>query len=200
MADDEALAGTSASSGCVAPDVAEAALERVLTSRTFAGTPVLQRLLRHLVRSAMRGEPPGATKEYVLGVEVFNRDSTFDPRTDTIVRAHARRLRTRLNEYYQTEGRDDPVRIDLPKGSYVAIFRERDACVCGESQSAVHPTAFTAPSTMCVSERPESQALNSVSHPVPLTAPSTTLRSTPHSPRAAEKVPEMAVASYSSST
>lgn len=62
-------------------------------------------------------------KEYVLGVEVFDKDVSFDPRTDPIVRVQARRLRTRLARYYETEGRADPILIDLPKGGYAPVFK-----------------------------------------------------------------------------
>ena len=55
-------------------------------------------------------------------MEVFDRPSSFDPRTDTIVRVEARRLRSKLKEYYEGEGRGDSVRIDFPKGSYVPTF------------------------------------------------------------------------------
>ncbi|HLW78666.1 MAG TPA: hypothetical protein VKU44_03615, partial [Terriglobia bacterium] len=65
-------------------------------------------------------------KEYLVGVEVFGRDGSYDPRIDPVVRVEAGRLRTRLAEYYRTEGQDDPVRIDLPKGTYVPDFRTRE--------------------------------------------------------------------------
>jgi TolB-like protein len=61
-------------------------------------------------------------KEYVVGVELFERGERFDPRTDTIVRVEARRLRAKLDEYYSGPGATDPVRIDIPRGSYVAVF------------------------------------------------------------------------------
>ena len=61
-------------------------------------------------------------KEYTLGVDVFDRGSDFDPRTDTIVRVQARRLRARLAEYYAGPGAADPVVIGLPKGSYAVSF------------------------------------------------------------------------------
>ena len=53
-----------------------------------------------------------------MGLEVFNRGPSFDPHTDTIVRVHARRLRTRLDEYYASEGRDDTIVLTVPKGHY----------------------------------------------------------------------------------
>jgi TolB-like protein/tetratricopeptide (TPR) repeat protein len=64
-------------------------------------------------------------KEYVLAIDVFRKDGSFDPRVDTVVRTEARRLRQKLTEYYQSEGRNDAVEIILPKGSYRAVFQAR---------------------------------------------------------------------------
>jgi len=66
-------------------------------------------------------------KEYSLGIAVFDRDASYDPRTDPIVRVEAGRLRSRLNEYYNTRGREDPIIIELPKGSYAVTVRQRSA-------------------------------------------------------------------------
>jgi predicted ATPase len=108
--------------GGIAGEAALDALARVLASETFAKAPVLRRLLDFLVDRTIRGRTD-ELKEYVLGVDVFDRGSTFDPRVDTIVRVQARRLRARLAEYYGGPGRDDPIVIDLPKGSYAVAFR-----------------------------------------------------------------------------
>jgi tetratricopeptide (TPR) repeat protein len=61
-------------------------------------------------------------KEYLIGLEVFDRQSGYDPGSDPIVRAEARRLRARLAEYYRDFGQHDPVHIELPKGTYVPVF------------------------------------------------------------------------------
>jgi tetratricopeptide (TPR) repeat protein len=101
------------------PDHAEvsAALDRVLLSPSFARSSRLTSFLRFIVNEQLcgRGTPP---KEYVLGVQVFDRDPDYDPRIDPIVRVQARQLRFKLREYYDTTGRMDPIRIELPKGSY----------------------------------------------------------------------------------
>src|SRR5262249_19621350 len=64
-------------------------------------------------------------KEYTIGIEVFRKNDDFDPRIDTVVRSEARRLRGKLLQYYQSEGKNDPIEIMLPKGSYRAAFRSR---------------------------------------------------------------------------
>jgi TolB-like protein len=101
-----------------------AALERILASRTFAGADRLSRFLRFIVERTLDGTG-GEVKEYVLGVEVFDRTEAFDPRLDTIVRVEARRLRARLADYYRDEGASDPLLIELPKGAYVPSFARR---------------------------------------------------------------------------
>ena len=62
-------------------------------------------------------------KEYTIGVRVLLRNSDFNPQLDSIVRINAGRLRRALNEYYNTLGRKDEIRIDIPKGSYVPVFQ-----------------------------------------------------------------------------
>jgi len=64
-------------------------------------------------------------KEYAIGVGAFRRAREFDPGADPIVRVQARRLRSKLEIYYQTEGREEAVRIEYPKGSYSPIFTRR---------------------------------------------------------------------------
>jgi hypothetical protein len=66
----------------------------------------------------------GQIKEYVLGVEVLVKGESFNPQLDPIARAEAGRLRKKLDEYYQTEGQNDSILIELPKGRYVPVFRK----------------------------------------------------------------------------
>ncbi len=61
-------------------------------------------------------------KEYTIATEVFGREGTYDPRTDSGVRVQAGRLRGKLQEYYAKEGREDRVIVDLPKGHYTPVF------------------------------------------------------------------------------
>ncbi len=99
-------------------------LERILASPGFTQAQRLSRLLRFTVEQVIHGEGD-SLKEYNLGTAVFDKDDSFDPRTDPIVRVEAGRLRTKLKEYYAAEGRDDPVLIDLPKGSYIPVVVRR---------------------------------------------------------------------------
>lgn len=62
-------------------------------------------------------------KEYVIALEVFERDHSFDPKTNAVVRVEASRMRRRLRQYFLDPGREDPIHIDLPTGSYVPRFK-----------------------------------------------------------------------------
>lgn len=104
----------------------EFSLARIEHSPAFRGSPRHRALLRHLVACAVAGEF-NALKESVLAVEVFGRPAAgFDPKRDTIVRVEARRLRGRLLRYYASDGRDAPIRIELPVGSYVPLIALRE--------------------------------------------------------------------------
>lgn len=100
-------------------------LARLLASKTFQQVDRLKRFARFIADEVLAGR--GAElKEYVIGVQVFGREASFDPRTDPIVRVQARRLRARLERYYREEGHADGVVIELPKGGYAPTFRRRE--------------------------------------------------------------------------
>ena len=109
-------------------------LRRILTSKIFAKSGQLRRLLRHLVETSLAGSG-SALKETVLGMDVFGRGLEFDPRIDPIVRVEARRLRSRLKLYYDEEGSCDPVVIHLEPGSYLPSFHLREPGPLLESES-----------------------------------------------------------------
>jgi TolB-like protein len=96
-------------------------LERILASTHFAAAEGARKLLRFLVEEKLSGRGQ-RLKEYTLAVEVFGRDPSFDSKTNPAVRVEASRLRRRLERYYLTLGREDPVLIELPRGSYVPGF------------------------------------------------------------------------------
>jgi tetratricopeptide (TPR) repeat protein len=96
-------------------------LSRVLASRPFQDAELLKRFLSYTVEHTLAGEGD-QLKEYRLGVDVFDRETSFDPRIDPVVRMAARRLRAKLQEYYEHEGAHDLIRIEVPKGGYAACF------------------------------------------------------------------------------
>ncbi|MFO1067349.1 MAG: hypothetical protein U1E14_02385 [Geminicoccaceae bacterium] len=120
------------------------ALQRALDSEAFAQSGRLRDLLRYLVEETLAGRG-SRLKGYTLGVEVFGRGDDFDPQADSIVRVEVGRLRTRLVEYYAGEGRDEPVRIDLAKGTYAPLFRTVATTVSGVAEVVPEPARVPPP-------------------------------------------------------
>jgi len=96
-------------------------LERVLQSRTLQGSESLKSFLKYVALKSIN-ESTDQLKEYTIATEVFGRNNNFSPRSDSVVRVQAGRLRQKLQEYYATEGRADKVLIELPKGHYNTVF------------------------------------------------------------------------------
>ena len=118
-------------------------LERVLSSSGFSRNERLSRFLRFLVERHLEGKG-SELKESVIAVEVFGRKAGYDPKLDAIVRTEAVRLRARLEKYYQAEGSRDALIIELPKGGYRPVFRER-ATVAEERAVPAVPQKTYAP-------------------------------------------------------
>jgi adenylate cyclase len=92
-------------------------LVRILNSGPFQQSQRRQRFLEYLVNETLAGRGE-RLKGYNVALEVFDRPETFDPILDPVVRIEAGRLREKLREYYDADGQRDPIRIDLPKGTY----------------------------------------------------------------------------------
>ena len=105
-----------------------AGLERILASRCFEQATRSSKFLRFVVEQTLAGQGE-RLKGYTIAIEVFGRPPDFDAQSDPLVRVEAGRLRRRLTEYYADEGRDDPVRIELPRGRYFVTcsYQSRDA-------------------------------------------------------------------------
>jgi hypothetical protein len=100
------------------------AIDRLAKSRVLHGSDSLCRLLRYLAEHSLQN-PGGPIKEYQIATEVFGRPPDFDPHLDSAIRVQAGRLRLKLAEYYSSEGQDDPIVVDLPKGNYTLSFHSR---------------------------------------------------------------------------
>ncbi len=131
--------GTSAIS-IVSPAAAEEQLARILSSPQLQNSEQLRQFLSFVVRKAIAGEPD-QIKEYAIATEVFGRSRGFDPRMDTIVRVQASKLRNRLAEYYAGPGAQDPIVIELPRGSYVPRFTERGPLTPEPETPSARPTS-----------------------------------------------------------
>jgi TolB-like protein len=120
-------------------------LDRILASEGFANAERMSKFLRYVVDRTLAGETD-QIKEYAIGVDVFGRDGSYDPRLDSIVRVEARRLRSKVDEYYAGHGRNDDIVIRLRRGSYAPSFERR-------LESAAGPAPIDAPATAIHRER-----------------------------------------------
>src|SRR5690242_13195250 len=101
-----------------------AQIDRLTSSRALHGSESLCKLLRYLAKHA--SEHPGTPiKEFQIATEVFGRQADFDPQLDSMVRVQAGRLRSKLAEYYSSEGVNDSTIIEVPKGSYAVAIHDR---------------------------------------------------------------------------
>jgi TolB-like protein len=99
----------------------EEQLNRILSAPAFKGSGVLSRFLEFVVDETV-ADKEQEIKEYTIGVHVLSRNVDFNPQLDAIVRTHAGRLRRALKEYYHETGKNDPIVIEIPKGSYIPLF------------------------------------------------------------------------------
>jgi hypothetical protein len=116
----------------IARDQRSQQIDRLTNSHSLRGSESLCKLLRYLAERSPNHPPDhhvATVKEYQIATEVFGRSAGFDPQADSTVRVQAGRLRVKLAEYYATEGVDDPIIVELPKGSYVLSFRTRTTSV-----------------------------------------------------------------------
>ncbi|GBG14689.1 peptidase M48 [Novimethylophilus kurashikiensis] len=117
----------------------EAAVDKILSSPVFAKSPRQQDLLRYLVTETINGNA-ARLKGYSIAVEVFGRSADFDPAEDAIVRVEMGRLRSKLREYYQTDGAGDDIVLDVPKGHYAVTSWSRASNVAESIQAlSAHP-------------------------------------------------------------
>ena len=112
-------------------------LEKIAAHGLFARSERMVRFLRLAVERTLEGKAD-ELKEYLIGVEVFDRPSSYDPRVDPIVRVEARRLRSKLKAYYAGDGNNDPVRIEFRTGSYAPQIR-----MLGDGSAASRPDIHT---------------------------------------------------------
>jgi hypothetical protein len=101
-----------------------AQVERILQSKIFRTSEVLRHLFGYLAEKSLDGTAD-SLKEYTIGLDALGKPASFDPRQESVVRMHTARLRQKLAEYYRTEGTDDPINVDMPKGGFRITFEAR---------------------------------------------------------------------------
>ena len=112
--------------GLAEPSVVLDCLAKIEASKGFRRSERIRRFLRYVVERTSDGRLD-ELREFNLGVDVYDRGGMFDPSVDNIVRVDATRLRSKLADYYEGEGKSDPVWVELPKGAYVAQFSSPSA-------------------------------------------------------------------------
>lgn len=110
-------------------------LSRVLASHEFRSSKRSQDFLRYVVENTLQGHAD-MLKERTIGIEVFGRSTSYDPSDDATVRVKAGEVRKRLGLYYSGEGAHNPLRIELPSGTYVPEFRTVEGAAGAAAESA----------------------------------------------------------------
>jgi hypothetical protein len=100
-------------------------VQRIVQSKAFRTSEVHRNLLQYLAGKSLSGTAD-SLKEYTVGLDVFAKPASYDPRQESVVRMHVARLRQKLAEYYRTEGVGDPVIVDVPKGGFKVTFELRE--------------------------------------------------------------------------
>lgn len=117
-------------------------LAAMLASPVFARADRISRFLRYVVEASLDGRTKQIS-EHAIAVDVYDRPQSFDSRLDGIVRVEAGRLRSKLREYYETDGKSSSVRIEFPKGTYSPVFKEIGVSSPSERRStSVAPRAL----------------------------------------------------------
>jgi hypothetical protein len=128
-------------------EVNQTQIQRIIQSKAFRTSEVHRNLLQYLAEKSLAGTA-GSLKEYTVGLDVFAKPASYDPRQESVVRMHAARLRQKLAEYYRTEGVDDPVIVDLPKGGFKVTFEAREIApepVVALTEEAAPKRGFSTP-------------------------------------------------------
>jgi hypothetical protein len=97
-------------------------VQRIVSSPPFQKSTRLRDLLQFITEQTIHGNAHELTEQHI-GNALFHKPSDYSPLEDSSVRVHARQLRLKLHEYFHEEGRNEPLILDIPKGSYVPVFR-----------------------------------------------------------------------------
>jgi hypothetical protein len=98
-------------------------LELILNSPDFDANQRQKGILKYIVKQSLAGTAREIT-DADLATEVFGRGTDYEPEIDPIVGIETDVLRRALARYYKTAGKSDPIRFDIPPGTYVLVFRK----------------------------------------------------------------------------
>src|SRR5487761_1564425 len=123
-------------------------IDRICSSAALHGSPSLCKLIRYLAVHALE-QPSAALNEYQIATEALGRAEDFDPHSDSTVRVQLGRLRMKLGEYYRSEGAEDEILVELPKGTHALSFhyRAHGAAKMSANGSGMERDGATAPLT-----------------------------------------------------
>src|ERR1700733_10141682 len=102
-------------------DIRWVLVQRIIDSPSLVGSARLRDFLTHVTACAIRQTPEDATEQQI-GIRVFQRSPGFNSSEDSIVRSQARLLRLKLSAYFNAEGANEPLIIEIPKGHYLPVF------------------------------------------------------------------------------
>lgn len=119
-------------------EATHAQIQRILQSRAFRTSEIHRNLLSYLADKSISGTADGL-KEYTVGLDVFAKPDSYDPRQESTVRMHVARLRQKLGDYYRTEGLEDAILVELPKGGFKLTFEPREV----RPEPVAEPAAVT---------------------------------------------------------
>ncbi len=126
-------------------------IEKLCASEEFKSKLLICKLLRYLIKETIEGRED-KLKGFTIAIEVFNKDHHFDSDKDPLVRIHAGRLRRMLKMHYAGIGKNDPIRIDIPKGRYIPFFSfnnpsldEQIGTTIAQNNSTLGPTVVVLP-------------------------------------------------------
>ena len=125
-------------------EASSAQIQRIVQSKAFRTSEVHRNLLTYLAEKSLSGDAENI-KEYTVGLDVFGKPDSYDPRQESTVRMHVARLRQKLAEYYRTEGVDDPIFVDLPKGGFRVTFEPRAVAAIPEPEVAIEAPRTSRP-------------------------------------------------------
>ncbi len=120
------MTATERNNGRANHDAIRGECDRLVAHPVLAKSPQLANFLTFIVDETLAGRGD-RLRAYAIATDALGRDANFDPQSDPIVRVEAGRLRRALEQYYASDGRDDPIIIELPLGGYIPEFRAKTA-------------------------------------------------------------------------